>query len=57
MSVKNILSVILMASAFMWLMPYGTFDPREPGFYMAIALAIFIQFVTVKLINRFRVKK
>lgn len=57
MSVKSILSVVIMASAFMWLMPYGTFDPREPGFYMAIALAIFIQFVTVKLINRFRVKK
>jgi hypothetical protein len=46
-----------MSIAFMFLMPFGTFNPTELGFSLSIIQAVFTNVVTVALINRFRVKK
>jgi hypothetical protein len=48
--------IIFMSLVFMWLMPYGTFDPTQMGFYLSILLAVFISLVTRFLLKRFRTK-
>jgi FtsH-binding integral membrane protein len=54
---KYIVPIAMMSIAFMLLMPYGTFNPSELGFYMSIINAVLIGVVTPWLINRFRAKK
>jgi len=43
-----------MAILFMWLMPYGTFDYTEIGFYLAIIQAIFISVTTRFLLKKYQ---
>jgi len=52
----HLVPIILMSVFFMLLMPYGTFDPSQLGFYMSILCAVIIVVVTRLLIRRFRVK-
>jgi hypothetical protein len=47
----RIQSIIIMALLFMWLMPYGTFDPTKFGFYLSIFLACVLEFVNAKLLK------
>ena len=54
---KYLVPIAVMSLVFMLLMPFGTFDPSELGFYLSIIQAVFIGVVTPALINRFRVKK
>jgi hypothetical protein len=53
---KHLPEIIIMSLVFMWLMPYGTFDPTQMGFYLSILLAVFISLVTRFLLKRFRTK-
>jgi hypothetical protein len=53
---KHLPEIIFMSLVFMWLMPYGTFDPTQMGFYLSILLAVFISLVTRFLLKRFRTK-
>jgi len=45
----HIQSVIIMSLAFMWLMPYGTFDPTKLGFYISILCAATIEIILAEL--------
>ena len=47
----RIQTIILMSLAFMWLWPYGSFDPTTLGFYLSIALACFIEFTLSKILK------
>lgn len=38
----KILSTVAASLLFMWLMPFGSFDPTTFGFYCSVALAVFI---------------
>ncbi|TDI63831.1 MAG: hypothetical protein E2O88_12105 [Bacteroidetes bacterium] len=40
---RAIIGFLLSLPVFMWLMPYGSFDPREIGFWMSIVLALIIE--------------
>lgn len=55
-TVNTIYSVILMSLVFMWLMPYGSFDPKEIGFYICIVLAILLEISLIWFLKKFRVK-
>jgi hypothetical protein len=35
----------------MWLMPYGSFDPRTVGFYRAIGTAVLLEIILMKFIK------
>ncbi len=39
--IKNIIFITSWSVIFMWLIPWGTFDPTQVGFYMCIVLAVF----------------
>ena len=54
---NRILWLILMSISFMWLMSWGSFDPRKLGFYGAILFAICCEVVTNYFINKYRIKK
>ncbi|EON75083.1 hypothetical protein ADIS_4254 [Lunatimonas lonarensis] len=41
---KPIVGIASMSVMFMWLMPSGTFDLTELGFYICIGLAISLEF-------------
>ena len=45
----HIHSIIIISLLFIWLMPWGQFDPSKTGFYLCIAQAIVLEFI----LNRF----
>lgn len=51
---RAVVGALLMAVVFMWLMPYGTFDPKESGFYVCIGVGSFISFSVWYLLRRYR---
>ena len=42
---QALIALILSIPLFMWLMPFGSFDPRDPGFWLAIAVAVIIELI------------
>jgi|GEM_PF-1820043 hypothetical protein len=46
--------IISMAILFMWLMPFGTFDYTEIGFYLAIIQAILISVSTRYFLKKYQ---
>jgi len=40
---RALIGIMLTIPFFMWLMPYGSFDPREMGFWMSIVCALIIE--------------
>ncbi len=48
--------IVIMSLVYMLVMPFGTFDPLKPGFWVAIALAVFTEFFTLGLIRKHQVK-
>lgn len=53
---KHLPEIVIMSAVFMWLVPFGSFDPTQIGFYLSVFLAIFISVVTRLLLDRFRAK-
>lgn len=51
---RAVVGGVLMSVLFMWLMPYGTFDPSESGFYVCIGVASFISLSVWYLLKRYR---
>lgn len=47
----RLLSAILLALTLMWLMPFGSFDPRQYQFYMCLGLAAVHYFVLKKALR------
>jgi hypothetical protein len=41
---KNWIGIAFMSIMFMWLMPFGTFNLTQVGFYLCIILAVSLEF-------------
>ncbi|REE01297.1 hypothetical protein C7460_104318 [Marinoscillum furvescens DSM 4134] len=52
----SIIGLIISIPIFMALMPYGSFNPSDIGFWMSIGLALFIDIGTNFLLVKFQKK-
>lgn len=54
--IKHIIWITALSVAYMWLIPWGSFDPTQVGFYMCIVLAAFCEITIPWMINKNKVK-
>ena len=49
---RSLIMIIPTCIIFMWLMPYGSFDPGDHGFWICIVLSLFMSFTGSLLLTK-----
>jgi hypothetical protein len=55
--IRKVEGVGFYSLIFMWLMPWGSFDLKQPGFWTSIILGAYIYFFVPFVIKKFQTKK